>query len=59
MELHLVHFKTEYGKDLGRAIAGGKGAADTLAVLGIMFEMSNVKNEGLQPLLSGEEGVLD
>ena len=41
MELHLVHFNSKYGDNIGDAIANGGGAQDTLAVLGIMFQLHN------------------
>ena len=48
MELHLVHFKTEYGNDIGSAIKNEpKGKNDNLAVLGIMFEIQDEDNEGI------------
>ena len=51
MELHLVHFKTEYGNDIGSAIANEPekrdGKNDNLAVLGIMFEIQDEDNEGI------------
>ncbi len=55
MEVHLVHYKTEYGNSLSEAIAGGGGKEDTLAVLGIMYEDSHgVDNEGLLPVQQGD-----
>ena len=48
MELHLVHFKTEYGNDIGSAIGNEpRGKNDNLAVLGIMFEIQDEDNEGI------------
>jgi len=47
MELHLVHFKAEYG-DLGEAIK----QADGLAVLGIMFEISSTDNPAFTPIVN-------
>ena len=48
MELHLVHFKTEYGNDIMSAIKNEpKGKNDNLAVLGIMFEIQDEDNEGI------------
>ncbi len=46
-----MHFNTKYGSDLGSAIAGGGGAYDTLAVLGIMFQLNPKPSAELQPLL--------
>ena len=54
MEVHLVHFNTKYGTDLGSAIAGGKGASDTLAVLGAMFQLVNKNNDKIDPIINGE-----
>ena len=48
MELHLVHFKTEYGNDIMSAITNEpRGKNDNLAVLGIMFEIQDEDNEGI------------
>ena len=54
MELHLVHYNAHYGTDLGSAIANGqkKGATDTLAVLGIMFQLDQKPNKNLDPMLT-------
>ena len=52
-KLHLVHFNRKYGDDLGGAIEKGNGAQDTLAVLGIMFRMTEADNKKLQPLIEG------
>ena len=54
MEVHLVHFNTKYGTDLGSAIAGGKGASDTLAVLGAMFQLVNKNNDKIDPIINGK-----
>ena len=55
MEVHLVHFNTEYGMTLADAIAEGRGNYDTLAVLGFMFEISPNDNKGLEPIIEGFE----
>ena len=48
MELHLVHFKTEYGNDILSAIKNEpRDKNDNLAVLGIMFEIQDEDNEGI------------
>jgi hypothetical protein len=39
MEMHLVHFNTKYGKSIGEAMATSNNAWDTLAVLGVMFQV--------------------
>jgi len=57
MELHLVHFNQKYGDDLGGAITKGNGAQDTLAVLGIMFRMTEKDNQKLQPLIETMKDV--
>ena len=48
-----MHFNRKYGDDLGGAIEKGNGAQDTLAVLGIMFRMTEADNKKLQPLIEG------
>jgi len=58
MELHLVHFKTEYGNDIVSAIKNEpKGKNDNLAVLGIMFEIQDEDNEALEPMMNALEKV--
>lgn len=47
MELHLVHYKAEY-IDIGTAI----GKDDGLAVLGIMFEISQTDNPAFTPIVN-------
>jgi len=46
MELHLVHYKTAYG-----SLTDSIDKADGLAVLGIMFELSDTDNANLKPLI--------
>jgi len=53
MELHMVHFKTKYST-LAQAIAHSDG----LAVLGIMFEISEQDNPALAPLLAKIPGIV-
>lgn len=47
MEMHLVHYKTEY-----RTIADAVGKPDGLAVLGVMFEISQTDNPAFTPLVN-------
>merc|ERR1719510_84163 len=49
LELHLVHFKTEYGNSIGESIAGFP--KDGLAVLGIFFEIQEEDNHDLNLLI--------
>lgn len=53
MEVHLVHFNTKYGTDLGKAIAEGnnRGKRDSLAVLGTMFEIQEKDNDDFKYLM--------
>jgi len=53
MELHLVHYNTEYGAKLSDAIAKGNGSYNTLAVLGIMFDIQKKDNPKLEPIVEG------
>ncbi|XP_068234635.1 uncharacterized protein [Palaemon carinicauda] len=53
-ELHLVHYKTEYG-NAAEAIKH----ADGLAVLGVFLELSAVDNPNLTPLLDGFSHIHD
>jgi len=57
MELHLVHFKTEYGNDIGSAISNEPRANDNLAVLGIMFEIQVGDNAALYPMMEALEKI--
>jgi len=49
LELHLVHFKTEYGSTIGDALT--VQATDNLAVLGIMFEIQEKDNPDIKYLI--------
>ena len=53
MEVHLVHFNTKYGTDIGKAIAEGtnRGKRDSLAVLGTMFEIQEKDNDDFKYLM--------
>jgi len=59
MELHLVHFKTEYGNDIGAAIGAGakQRADDSLAVLGIFFEIQKDDNKALEPMMNALDEI--
>ena len=56
MELHLVHYNKKYGKDIGTAIAKGLKlrTRDSLAVLGIMFQLQTKANKNLDPMIEGK-----
>ncbi|KAF2357411.1 Alpha carbonic anhydrase [Trinorchestia longiramus] len=47
MEMHLVHYKTEYG-----SIQQAVQKSDGLAVLGVMFEISQTDNPAFTPLVN-------
>ena len=47
MELHLVHYKLQYGDGLGSALKNAPRANDNLAVLGVMFELQDEDNKVL------------
>jgi len=51
MELHLVHYKLQYGNDLMPAIVNKPRVNDNLAVLGIMFKLQDEDNKVLEPLM--------
>lgn len=55
MEIHFVHFKKEYGKDITEALT--KRADDNLAVLGIFFEIQNEDNKVLEPMIEALEQI--
>ncbi len=52
MEMHLVHFKTDYGKDISEAV-GKSDAWDTLAVIGVMFQVVKDDNHNFDHLIEG------
>jgi len=52
MEMHLLHYKKDYGD-----IRGALEEADGLAVLGVMFEISQTDNPAFTPLVNALEGV--
>jgi carbonic anhydrase len=56
LELHFVHFNEAYGSELGKAVAGGKGANDTLAVLGVLFKIQENDNLDLNAILEAMNG---
>ena len=49
LELHLVHYRSEYGSNIGEALATKR--SDALAVLGIFFEVKNGENLMMDDLL--------
>jgi len=54
MEMHIVHYKSEYGS-LGGAVPN----ADGLAVLGFMFEVSSATNSNMGDIVSNLPSVKD
>ena len=50
----MVHFNTKYGEDFDEAMEVGNGAQDTLAVLAIMFRITEEDNDKLQPLIESK-----
>jgi len=61
MELHLVHFNTEYGSSITQAISNAakakKQVNDVLAVLGIFVNLQNQDNPKLNPLVKTIEKI--
>jgi hypothetical protein len=55
MEMHLVHFNTKYGKTIGQAMANSNNAWDTLAVLGVMFQVDEEDNHNFDHIVEGEK----
>jgi len=53
MELHLVHFNSLYGSNLGEAMNNSK-AYDTIAVISILFEIQNEDNPSMEPITEGK-----
>ena len=53
MELHLVHFNSLYGSNLGEAMNNSK-AYDTIAVISILFEIQKEDNPSLEPITEGK-----
>ena len=52
MELHLVHKNNDLGNTFGDVVK--KQAYNSLAVLGIMFEVQKENNPKLGPLVKGK-----
>jgi len=57
MELHLVHYKLQYGNDIGSALKNAPGAKDSLAVLGIMFKLQDEDNKVLEPMMTAMDKI--
>jgi len=57
MELHLVHYKLQYGDGLGSALKNAKRANDNLAVLGVMFELQDEDNKVLEPMMTAMDKI--
>ncbi len=55
MEMHLVHFNTNYGSRWDEAVAKSKGAFDTLAVLSVFFQIQSKDNPKFDPLIKGKQ----
>jgi len=55
MELHLVHFNKDQGKSFGEVVK--KQHYNSLAVLGIMFDIQQEDNPKLNPLIKVMEGL--
>ncbi|CAL4091117.1 unnamed protein product [Meganyctiphanes norvegica] len=54
LEMHIVNYKASYG-NLGTAVQ----KPDGLAVLGVMFEVSNTDNAALTPLVNALANITD
>lgn len=54
MEVHLVHFNSHFGSRLDEAIEKGNGSYNTLAVLGIMFDIQKKNNSKFAPIVDGK-----
>ena len=57
MELHLVHKNNDLGTTFGDVVK--KQANNSLAVLGIMFELQKEDNPKLEPLVKGKDLYLN
>ena len=53
MEMHLVHFNSKYGKTIVEAMANSNNAWDTLAVLGVMFQLDVQDNHNFDQIVEG------
>jgi Eukaryotic-type carbonic anhydrase len=54
MEMHLVHFNTKYGHSIGEAMLNSNNAWDTLAVLGVMFQVDEEDNHHFDNIVEGK-----
>ena len=58
LELHLVHFKSDYGKTLTQALTSSNPIKnDTLAVLGIMFQVEEFDNPTIDKLVKNFDKI--
>jgi len=53
MEMHLVHFNEKYGQTFDEAIRNSNGAWDSLAVVGVMFQLHQQENQNINHLVKG------
>ena len=59
MEMHLVHFNSKYGKTIVEAMANSNSAWDTLAVLGVMFQVDEEDNHNFDQIVEGNGAVMN
>merc|ERR1719193_1729917 len=58
LELHFVHYNTEY-RNIKNAVEDGKKCGDnTILVVGVLFEISEKDNENLEPLITGLKKII-
>lgn len=53
MELHIVHFNEKYGRTFDQAVANSKDAWDTLAVIGVFFQLHQDDNHHFDQIVEG------
>ena len=58
MEMHIVHFNEKYGTTIDEAEASSNGAPDTLAVVGVLFQLQNRDNRDFEKIIHGKNGII-
>ena len=51
MEMHLIHFNNKYGPSVQTALDKSRNWYDTLAILGVWFQIRSFNNTNQDPLI--------
>jgi hypothetical protein len=55
----MVHFNEKYGQTFDEAVRNSNGAWDTLAVIGVMFQLHQHDNKYIDQLVNGTSFYLN